>query len=142
MSQNSRRKHRVSARQAGARTETNSNKEENMSQLNVPRCGACGLAWRDPHPRTGPREQCGNCGALKYSGKPGLDEDTDVRRAAAMVELCLAGILPANIGEYLQMLGEEPINRDTIPSWAEAGASGWHGRETSPPGPGAGTNGS
>ena len=88
-----------------------------MNQQSASNCGSCGLTWRQPHPRTGPREQCGNCGAVRRSGKPGLAEDPQVRSIAAVTEMHLGGMLPSGMHQHLEAMGDEPLNQSSIPRW-------------------------
>ena len=81
------------------------------------RCLTCTLVWTQPYPRTGPREQCWNCGAVRYSGRLSLDQDEAVRSIAAAAEMHVAGLLPTIIGKNLELLGEETLSKNHVLRW-------------------------
>ena len=88
-----------------------------MTTQNATQCTRCESPWEQQmHPRTGPREQCGNCGNLRKkpsvesTGSPAASgmaatQSPAASGMAATMEMCAAGVMTSSVNPVLKELG-------------------------------------
>ena len=80
-------------------------------------CGQCQQPWENPYPRTGQREQCARCGALRYPGTESPRGTPAARSIAALMEMRCLGMPQVQMAKNFVSLPDEPPKMGNAARW-------------------------